>query len=102
LRLVVPPSPAGALNREGGGMQSRVIVTGEPIVFNDVAEIVKQPGGAYYDVDREGTFRQLPDTRPPPTRAAMMAPVKHEGRVVGVVQVMTSQTDFSAEQLEIM
>jgi PAS domain S-box-containing protein len=83
-------------------MQSRVIVTGEPIVFNDVAEVVKQPGGTFYDVDREGTFRKLPETGPTPTRAAMMAPLKHEGRVVGVVQVMTSQTDFSAEQLEIM
>jgi PAS domain S-box-containing protein len=94
--------PALALNREGGGMQSRVIVTGEPIVFNDVAEVVKQPGGTYYDVDREGTLRKLPEAGPSPTRAAMMAPVKHEGRVVGVVQVMTGQADFSAEQLEMM
>jgi two-component system, OmpR family, phosphate regulon sensor histidine kinase PhoR len=101
-RLDVSTFPALPLHREGGGMQSRVILTGEPIVFNDVAEVVKQPGGTYYDVDREGTFRKLPDTGPPPTRAAMMAPVKHEGRVVGVVQVMTSQADFSAEQLEIM
>ncbi len=101
-RLDASTFPALAVNREGGGMQSRVIVTGEPIVFNDVAEIVKQPGGTYYDVDREGTFRKLPEAGPTPTRAAMMAPVKHEGRVVGVVQVMTSQTDFSAEQLEIM
>ena len=31
----------------------------------------------------------------------MMVPVKHEGKVVGVVQVMTAQTAFSAEQLEI-
>jgi PAS domain S-box-containing protein len=94
--------PALPLNRKGGGMQSRVILTGEPIVFNDVAEVVKQPGGTYYDVDSEGTFRKLPETGPPPTRAAMMAPVKHEGNVVGVVQVMTAQTEFSAEQLEIM
>jgi two-component system phosphate regulon sensor histidine kinase PhoR len=83
-------------------MQSRVIMTGEPIVFNDVAEVVKQPGGTYYDVDREGTFRKLPVEGPPPTRAAMMAPVKHEGKVVGVVQVMAAQTEFSPEQLEIM
>ena len=31
-----------------------------------------------------------------------MVPVKNEGKVVGVVQVMTAQTDFSAEQLEIV
>jgi PAS domain S-box-containing protein len=101
-RLDVSTFPPLELHREGGGMQSRVIVTGEPIVFNDVAEVVKQPGGTYYDVDREGTFRKLPEAGPPPTRAAMMVPVKHEGRVVGVVQVMAAQTDFSAEQLEIM
>ena len=29
----LPPVP---LNREGGGMQSRVIVSGEPLMFNDV------------------------------------------------------------------
>src|SRR5262249_23515280 len=101
-RLDVTAFPALPLNRKGGGMQSRVILTGQPIVFNDVAEVVKQPGGTYYDVDSEGTFRKLPETGPPPTRAAMMAPVKHEGGVVGVVQVMAAQTEFSAEQLEIM
>jgi signal transduction histidine kinase len=101
-RLDVSTFPPLPLNRKGGGMQSRVIVTGEPILVNDVAEVVKQPGGTYYDVDREGTFRKLPDAGPPPTQAAMMVPVKHEGRVVGVVQVMTSQAEFSAEQLEIM
>jgi signal transduction histidine kinase len=101
-RLDVTTFPALPLNREGGGMQSRVIVSGEPIVFNDVAEVVKQPGGTYYDVDREGTFRRLPNEGPPPTRAAMMVPVKHEGKVVGVVQVMAATAEFSPEQLEIV
>ena len=71
-------------------MQSRVIITGEPLVINDVAERV-QDRRAYYDVDREGTMRKLPDSGPPGTQAAMMVPVKHEGRVVGVVQVMSDQ-----------
>src|SRR5262245_12393444 len=101
-RLDVSTFPPLPLNREGGGMQSRVIMSGESIVFNDVAEVVKQPGGTFYDVDREGTFRKLPEEGPGPTRAAMMAPVKHEGKVVGVVQVQTSETEFSAEQLETM
>ena len=100
-RLDVSTFPALPLNREGGGMQSRVIMSGEPQVFNDVAEVVKQPGGTFYDVDGEGNFRKLPDAGPSPTCAAMMVPVKHEGKVVGVVQVMTAQTAFSAEQLEI-
>jgi PAS domain S-box-containing protein len=93
-----PPLP---LNREGGGMQSRVIVGGEPLVFNDVSERVRDPGGTYYDVDAEGTLRKLPDSGPPGTRAAMMVPVEHEGRVVGVVQLMTNSAEYSTEDLEL-
>jgi two-component system phosphate regulon sensor histidine kinase PhoR len=96
---VFPPVP---LNREGGGMQSRVIVNGEPLLFNDVAEVVQQPGGTYYDVDREGKVRKLPESGPPGSRAAMMVPVKHESRVVGVVQVMSNSAEYSHEQLELV
>src|ERR671930_84966 len=84
----LPPLP---LNREGGGMQSRVIVTGEAAVFNDVPDVVQHEPGVYYDVDRKGTMRKIPDTGPPKTRAAMMVPVKHEGAVVGVVQLMSDR-----------
>jgi PAS domain S-box-containing protein len=94
-----PPVP---LNRRGGGMQSRVIVSGEPLLVNDVAERVREPEGTYYDVDASGTFRKLPDTGPPGTRAAMMVPVKHEGRVVGVVQVMSDREEYTREQLELV
>jgi two-component system, OmpR family, phosphate regulon sensor histidine kinase PhoR len=96
---VFPPLP---LNREGGGMQSRVIVTGQPLLFNDVAEVVQQPGGTYYDVDREGTIRKVPESGPPGSRAAMMVPVKYEGRVVGVVQVMSDSAEYTAEELELV
>src|SRR6266542_2187530 len=44
----LPPLP---LNQQGEGMQSRVIVTGEPLLLNDVVEHVQRPGGTYYDVD---------------------------------------------------
>ena len=94
----LPPVP---LNREGGGMQSRVIVSGEPLLFNDVAERVKQPVGVYYNVDREGTIEKLPESGPSGTSAAMMAPVKEDGRVVGVVQLMSDEGQYTAEQLEI-
>ena len=96
---IFPPVP---LNREGGGMQSRVIVSGDPLLVNDVAERVQEPEGTYYDVDREGTIRKLPDTGPPGTQAAMMVPVKHEGRVVGVVQVMSDRVAYSPDQLELV
>ena len=91
--------PTLPLNPEGG-MQSRVIVSGEPLLANDVEERVKG-GGTYYAVDREGTIRKLPDSGPAGTSAAMMVPVKDEGRVVGVVQIMRDRSTYSGEQLEL-
>lgn len=101
---IVDPStlPALPLNREGGGMQSRVIVSAQPLLFNDVAERVNEPEGTYYNVDREGTVEKLPDAGPSGTTAAMMVPVTHEGGVVGVVQVMSDQGEYTAEQLELL
>ena len=96
---VFPPLP---LNRAGGGMQSRVIVTGETALFNDVAEVVQRPGGTYYDVDREGNVRKLPDSGPPGSSAALMVPIRREGEVVGVVQVMANSGSYTHEQLELV
>ena len=95
---ILPPLP---LNREGGGMQSRVIVTGEPLLQNDVPEQVKDPAGVYYDVDREGHLRKLPDEEPPGVQSALMLPVKHEGQVVGVVQLMHETVQYDDEQREL-
>jgi PAS domain S-box-containing protein len=95
---ILPPLP---LNREGGGMQSRVIVSGEPLLQNDVPEQVKDPAGVYYDVDREGHMRKLPDGGPPGVQSALMLPVKHEGEVVGVVQLMHETVRYDDEQLDL-
>ena len=83
-----------------GGMQSKVIASGEPLVANDVVERVKGEG-TFYNVDREGTVRKVPDTGPPGTQAAMMLPVRHEGRVVGVVQLMSDSEPYTDEHLEL-
>jgi two-component system, OmpR family, phosphate regulon sensor histidine kinase PhoR len=96
---VFPPLP---LNKSGEGMQSRVIVTGEPLLTNEVAEQVQRPGGTYYDVDKKGTVRKLPETGPTETKAAMMVPVWHEGQVVGVVQLMSSTVPYSPEELQLL
>jgi signal transduction histidine kinase len=99
---VLDPStlPPLKLNREGG-MQSQVIVTGDSLLFNDVAERVEEPDGVYYNVDREGNIEKLPESGPAGTSAAMMVPVKHEGVVVGVVQLMTDSGNYSDDQLEL-
>lgn len=96
---IFPPLP---LNERGGGMQSRVIVTGEPLLVNDVAEVVQQPGGTFYDVDREGTVSKLPESGPSKTQAAMMVPVRQDDDVVGVVQVMSDRHQYGTEQLEVV
>ena len=99
--LVDPATlPALQLNPDGG-MQSRVIVSGESYLFNDVAERVQSVTGEYYNVDREGTIEKIPESGPAGTTAAMMVPVKDEGRVVGVVQLMTDRGKYSQEQLEL-
>jgi two-component system, OmpR family, phosphate regulon sensor histidine kinase PhoR len=92
----LPPLP---FNPEGG-MQSQVIASGEPLLVNDVQERVKG-GGTFYNVERDGSVRRVPDTGPPGTRAAMMLPVKHEGRVVGVVQLMSDGDPYTPEHLEL-
>jgi len=94
--------PPLQLNPKGEGMQSRVILSGEGLLANDVAERVERSEGTFYDVDAEGNVRKVPDTGPVSTQAALMAPVKHEGRVVGVVQVMSDQVTYTREQLELM
>ncbi|HEV8602250.1 MAG TPA: ATP-binding protein, partial [Gaiellaceae bacterium] len=91
------------LNREGGGMQSRVIVGGEPLLFNDVAQRVEcVDNSVYYNVDPKGGVRKIPEAGPSETSAAMMVPIKDEGRVVGVVQLMTDRGEYSGEQLELV
>jgi len=94
--------PPLSLNREGGGMQSSVILTGEPLLANDVAERVEQGDGTYYNVDREGNVRKIPDAGPAETTAAMMVPVKYEGRVMGVVQLMRDHGRYAPEDLELV
>jgi PAS domain S-box-containing protein len=93
--------PPLKLNREGGGMQSRVIVTGEPVLFENVPERVTAVDGVYYNVDAEGRMEKIPDSGPAKTTSAMMVPVKEEGRVVGVVQLMTDRGLYSEADLDL-
>ncbi len=93
---IFPPLP---LNAESG-MQSEVIRTGRPLLTNDLAGRV-QDAGTYYDVDAGGTMRKVPDEGPPTAQAAMMLPVKHDGRVVGVVQLMSDHEGYHPGQLEL-
>jgi PAS domain S-box-containing protein len=86
-----------------GGMQSEVIRTGRPLLENDVGgRVAGEQGGTFYDVDREGTVRKLPDTGPTHVQAAMMVPIKDAGRVVGVVQLMSDERTYTEDDLELV
>ena len=81
-------------------MQSRVIVSGEPELFNDVPARVERDG-VFYNVDAEGKVERIPESGPAGTNAAMMVPVKDEGRVVGVVQLMRDRGVYSDEHRKV-
>ena len=88
-----------------GGMQTEVIRTGEGRLYSDVVRRVKSPGGHYYDVGPGGSVRDLsrPGAAPPGAKCAVMVPVKRDGDVVGVVQVMCDTPgSYTAEHLEIL
>ena len=86
-----------ALNRDGGGMQSRVIVSGEPLSSTTSPRSFSVRRTSTTSTAREGP--EAAGDGPPGSRAAMMVPVKHEARVVGVVQVMSNSAEYSHEQL---
>ena len=100
-RIDATQLPRLPLNREGEGMQSQVILTGEPLLANDVAERVQRPGGTYYNVGRSGRVTKIPDSGPARTSAAMMVPFKDEGAVVGVVQLMRDLGAYSQDDLKV-
>jgi two-component system phosphate regulon sensor histidine kinase PhoR len=87
---------------DGTGMQTQVIRSGESLLENDVAERVKDRGGTYYDVDGSGNVRKISASSSTPTRSAMMVPVKHEGAVVGVVQVMSDRRPYALPELRLV
>jgi PAS domain S-box-containing protein len=93
----LPPLP---LNPEGG-MQSRVIVSGKPFLFRDVPQEVRQRGGIYYNVDKQGKVEKIPESGPARTTSAMMVPINHDGHVVGVVQLMRDRGEYDGEQVEL-
>ena len=82
--------PPLTIRLDGPGMQTEVIRTGEARLYGDVRERVRRPGARYFDVDGDGRVRDLrqPGAAPPGASCALMVPIKLEGKVIGIVQVM--------------
>jgi len=91
----LPPIP---LEREGHGTQSEVIHTGKPLYLPDYRK-AREEGTTEYNVDDEGSVAE----GPPPedaddiTRSALLVPLSHQGRVIGVMQVQSYRLDAYLE-----
>ena len=88
----------------GTGMQTEIIRSGEGRLYDDVTERVKKPG-RYYDVGPGGEVRDLskPGAPPPGAQCALMVPVKLDGAVVGIVQVMSdTPRSYRPEHLTVL
>ena len=96
---IFPPLP---FKENSGGMQSEVIRTGRSLLTNEVAKRVQDPSGTFYEVSGDGTLTPLPEASPPKSRAALMVPVKLEGAVRGVVQIMSDHQSYTEEQLALL
>ena len=96
--------PPLTLNPEGKGTQSRVISTGKPMLIKDYLAQVETSKNTFYIHDN-GVL-DTPDNRPADekvTRSAIMVPMRLEGNVVGVLQVMSYKLDaYSEDDLRIM
>ncbi|MCW5849021.1 MAG: PAS domain S-box protein [Anaerolineae bacterium] len=94
--------PPLSFKASSGGMQSEVIRTGRGLLTNEVAQRVQDPTGTFYEVTSDGTLKSLPEAGPPKSRAALMVPIKLEGGVRGVVQIMSDQQFYTEEQLALL
>ena len=84
-----PPLP---LDVEGGGMQSRVIRTGHPLVIPDAIAAEQSQKTRYY-AQADGQMTEVPDPKRPRIRSLAIVPIHLEGRVLGAAQVMSYQPD---------
>jgi PAS domain S-box-containing protein len=102
-RTDVSVFPAMPLAPEGRGMQSTVIRTGKPLVINDAREGRKICTKSVI-IDPDGRVHDEPEPPEPETKSIVMAPIKVNDKVTGVVQVMSNRfgayTDDNARLLE--
>jgi len=94
-----PPIP---LEPEGKGKQSRVIRTGEPILFADYESQLIKSRTSYY-INLDGRVQDKVPEDADRVRSAIMVPMKLEGDVVGVIHVQSYRLDaYTGENLKLL
>ncbi len=85
------------------GMQSQVIRTGKPILFEDVSQRAKDPRATFYDVHPDGEIVDIAKVEEPSSQCAIVAPIKVDEIVLGVVQVISEEPDvYTADSLRLL
>ena len=82
-----------------GGLQSRVIRSGEPLRINDYVPKANPAPGSRYFVDREGHLTEKPNDGPQ-TRSMLLIPIRLDGKVLGVVQLQSYRKDAYGDEEE--
>lgn len=94
--------PLIPLEPEGQGIQSRVIRSGEPLLIDDFVSEEKKVGTIYHVDDNGRLYDEIPPDSDR-TRSAILVPIKLEGNVVGVVQVLSyKEKAYTVENLKLL
>ncbi len=96
------PFPPLPLDQEGGGMQSRVIRTGEPLVVPDAVAAEQTQKTCYY-AQPDGHLTDTPNPDRPRIQSLAIVPIRLEERILGAVQVMSYRKEaYSPAHLRLL
>nr|HMT10451.1 GAF domain-containing protein [Ignavibacteria bacterium] len=101
-KMDVSKFPLLPLEPEGHGIQSRVIRTGASLMINDYEEELKKSINNFY-YDNKGILKGKMPKKAPHTQSALLVPMKLEGKVIGVIHVMSyKQNAFDTDDLRLL
>lgn len=94
--------PLLPLEPEGHGIQSRVIRTGASLMINNYEEELKKSINNFY-YDKKGILKGKMPKKASHTQSALLVPMKLEGKVIGVIHVMSyKQNAFDTDDLRLL
>ncbi len=101
-KMDVTKFPLLPLEPEGHGIQSRVIRTGSSMIINDYEEELKKSINNYY-YDKKGVLKGRMPAKASRTQSALLVPMKLEGKVIGVIHVMSYKLNaFDSDDLRLL
>jgi len=101
-KLDVSQFPLLPLEPEGHGMQSRVIRSGASLIINDYEEELKKSLNNFH-YNKSGILKGKIPKKAARTQSALLVPMKLEGKVIGVIHVMSYKLNaFDTDDLRLL